>query len=179
MAAGTDVVRWGLRLITAAALAVDAVVHNELVHRYAPNRSGGLSQGQLFRIEAVVALAAAVLLLITARWFAWAVAFAVAASALAAVLLSTEYHVGALGPIPDMYEPIWYGKKTLAAIAEAVGTLSAAAGLAIQFAGHRRRGARHHGAAPTHAEGFGEFSSQPATADPSESAATNFGAPFS
>jgi hypothetical protein len=137
--AGTELISWGLRAITAAALVVDAVLHNDLVHRYAPNQSGGLSQGQLFRIEAVVAVLAALLLLITARWFAWAVAFAVAASALAAVLISTNYDIGAIGPIPDMYEPIWYGKKTLAVIAESIGTGTAIAGFALLRVSRLRR----------------------------------------
>jgi hypothetical protein len=133
----TDLVSWALRVVTAASLVVDAVVHNELVHRYAPNQSGGLSQGQLFRIEAVVAMLAAALVLITARWFAWVIAFAVAASALAAVLISTNYDIGSIGPIPDMYEPIWYGKKTLAASAEAIGAVTALAGLAFRYVGAR------------------------------------------
>jgi hypothetical protein len=135
----TKAISWGLRLITAAALVVDAVVHNSLVHRYAPNQSGGLSQGQLFRIEAVVAILAALLVLITARWFAWAVAFAVGASAFAAVVISTNYDIGSIGPIPDMYEPIWYGKKTLAAIAEATGAATALAGFALRVVAARRR----------------------------------------
>jgi hypothetical protein len=161
--AATELTSWGLRVMTAAALAVDAVVHNDLVHRYAPNRSGGLSQGQMFRIEAVVAILAAALVLVTARWFAWAFAFAVSASALAAVLISTNYDLGSIGPIPDMYEPIWYGKKTLAATAESVGTVSAVAGFALRtWAVRPKRGERHA-----------------ATALPSESAATNFGPPFS
>lgn len=137
--ATTDVISWGLRVVTAAALVVDAVVHNDLYQRYAPNQSGGLSQGQLFRIEAVVAVLAALLLLITARWFAWVIAFAVAASALAAVLISTNYDIGAIGPIPDMYEPIWYGKKEFATIAEAVGTATALAGFALRVVAARRR----------------------------------------
>lgn len=135
----TDVLSWALRVVTAAALVVDAVVHNDLVHRYAPNQSGGLSQGQLFRIEAVVAIVAAVLILITARWFAWALAFVVAASALAAVLISTNYDIGSIGPVPDMYEPIWYGKKTLAAVAEATGAGTALAGFALRLLVARRR----------------------------------------
>jgi hypothetical protein len=130
--AATELIAWGLRVVTAAALVVDAVVHNDLVHRYAPNRSGGLSQGQLFRIEAVVALLAALLVLLTARWFAWAFAFTVSASAVAAVLISTNYDIGSIGPIPDMYEPIWYGKKTLAAVAESVGAAAALAGFALR-----------------------------------------------
>ncbi|HZC74042.1 MAG TPA: hypothetical protein VE442_25365 [Jatrophihabitans sp.] len=117
---------WALRLLTAAALAVDAWVHADLVQRYALNQSGGLSQGDLFKIEAGVASFAALLILLSARRLVWALVFLVAASALAAVLVNANYDIGAIGPVPDMYEPLWYPKKEATAVAEAV-----AAGLAL------------------------------------------------
>lgn len=109
-----------LRLIAAAALAIDAYVHADLVDRYARNQSGGLSQGQLFQIEAGVAALAALLILLFGRRLVWALVLVVSASALAAVMISTNYDIGAIGPIPDMYEPVWYGEKVFAAVAEAV-----------------------------------------------------------
>ena len=120
-----------LRVVTAGALVVDAGIHRQLVSRYDPNTAGALSQGELFRLEAVAALLAATLILATARWGAWLFALLVAGSALGAVLLYRYTDVGALGPLPDMYEPVWYGQKLVAAVAEAVGTLAAGAGLFI------------------------------------------------
>ena len=40
---------WALRLVTAGALAVSAFVHADLADRYQLNRSGGMSQVELFR----------------------------------------------------------------------------------------------------------------------------------
>jgi len=127
--------RWGrllpLRVVTGAALVVDAVVHLQVASRYDANTAGGLSQGDLFRVEAVAALLAAGLLVATGRWVAWLLALLVAGSALGAVLLYANADVGPVGPLPDMYEPVWYGQKLVVALAEAVGTLTAGAGLLI------------------------------------------------
>ena len=121
-------VGWALRWVAAAALAVDAFVHADLAGRYALNQSGGLSQGQLFQIQAGVAAFAALLILLFANRVVWAFVFVVSVSALAAVMISTSYDIGAIGPIPDMYEPIWYGEKVLTAVAEAVAAGISAVG---------------------------------------------------
>lgn len=120
-----------LRLLAAAALAVDAYVHADLAGRYDLNRLHGLSQGQLFLIETAVSGLAALVLMLTGRRLAWLLAFLVAGSALGAVLLYRYYDPGALGPLPDMYEPIWYPEKTLTAVAEGVATVLSAAGLLL------------------------------------------------
>lgn len=118
-----------LSSVVAAGLVVDAVVHLKL----AADRDAigsTVTEGNLFRIEASVALLAAVLVLVLPwRRIAYAIAFVVAASALGAVLLYRYVNVGALGPLPNMYEPVWYGDKTNSAFAELVATVFAAAGL--------------------------------------------------
>ena len=59
-------------------------------------------------------------------------ALAVAASALAAVLLCRYVDVGALGPLPDMYENTWQVPgKLLSAVAEAAAVVLATLGLFI------------------------------------------------
>jgi hypothetical protein len=115
-------VGWTLRVTAAAALAIDAFVHADLVDMYAPYArfQSGISQADLFRIEAGVASLAAVLILLVGHRLVWAFVFVVSASALAAVMISRYYDIGAIGPIPDMYEPAWYGEKMLTAVAEAV-----------------------------------------------------------
>ena len=127
-----------LSFATAAGLAVDAAVHLKL----AADRDaigGTLSEGTLFRIEAAVALLAALLVLVLPwRRTAYVIAFVVAASALGAVVLYRYVNVGSLGPLPNMYEPIWYGDKTNSAIAELVATVVAAAGL-VRTVVFRRR----------------------------------------
>ncbi|MFE0463876.1 hypothetical protein ACFW1A_31935 [Kitasatospora sp. NPDC058965] len=120
-----------LQVLTAVALAVDAALHADLAPGYDPIGSG-LTQGTLFRVEAAVACLAALLVLLAGRrQGAWAFAALVAASALGAVLLYRYVNVGTLGPLPNMYEPAWFPKKTATAIAEAVGTATAVAGLVL------------------------------------------------
>ena len=126
-----------LRLATATALAVDAYVHADLVPRYQPNSSGGLSQGDLFRIEAAFAALAALLLVLTGRRLAWLLALVVAASGVAAVLGYANYDVGSIGPIPDMYEPLWYPEKTLTTVAEACAVAISVLGLVTTTHGRR------------------------------------------
>jgi hypothetical protein len=113
-----------LKAVTAAALAVDAYVHVHLAGQY--DTVGGISQGTLFRIEAVVAGLAALVVLVTNRRRALVLPLLVAASALGAVLLYRYVDVGPLGPLPDMYDPAWFPEKTISAIAEAVATIGAA-----------------------------------------------------
>jgi hypothetical protein len=54
------------------------------------------------------------------------------ASALGGLVLYRYFDPGAaLGPLPDMYEPFWYGEKTLTAFAEAAATIAAIIGCVI------------------------------------------------
>ncbi|HEV2634189.1 MAG TPA: hypothetical protein VGX23_03520 [Actinocrinis sp.] len=119
--------RMFLRVLTAIGLGVDAYVHADLAGQFDGNTgSGGLSQGNLFRIEAAVASLAALLILVHGRRLAAAFALVVAASALAAVLVTRYYDIGAIGPLPDMYDPAWYTEKTVSAIAEAFAVVTSA-----------------------------------------------------
>lgn len=132
--AGLHAWLWLLRLLTVAALATDAYIHAHLAPDYdlVTGGGGGISQGDLFRIEAGFSALAALLLLVAATRLTWAFAFLVLASALGAILLYRYVDVGALGPLPDMYEPVWYTEKTVAASVEAAGTLTALTGLLTQ-----------------------------------------------
>ncbi|MBS2962903.1 hypothetical protein KGA66_07605 [Actinocrinis puniceicyclus] len=121
------------RVVTAAGLAVDAYVHADLASVYDPVRAG-ISQGDLFRVEAAASALAALLVLLSARPLVWAFAFLVAASGLGALLLYRYVDVGALGPLPNMYEPLWFTKKTATAVAEALAAVTALAGLVGSFA---------------------------------------------
>jgi hypothetical protein len=119
------VVRTVLLVVAVAGLAVEAVLHLDLAGNYAAVRTGTVSQAGLFRAEGVVALLAAVLLLVRPRRYSAAIAAVVAGTALAALLAYRYWDVGRLGPIPSMYEPIWYGRKTVTAVAEAAALLAA------------------------------------------------------
>lgn len=131
-------VLFALRVVVSAGLVVDAVVHLHLAGNY-DVVAGGISQGTLFRVESVVSLVVAVLVLVVRRSWADALAFVVAASALLAVLVSTYVHLGAIGPIPDMYEPVWYSEKAFVTIAEAVAAAAALAALVVAFTTRRAR----------------------------------------
>jgi hypothetical protein len=125
-----------LALVVAAGLGVDAYVHWQLAPGFdgiQGTESPHISQGGLFRVEAFMALIAMVLVLLTRHRFGVVVAFLVAAGGLGAVLLYAYVDVGAIGPLPDMYDPIWYPEKTISAIAEAVAAVGALALLTLSF----------------------------------------------
>lgn len=131
---------WALAVVVAVALGIDAVVHLRLASNYQLASPGGIGGGNLFRIEAVAAICAAAYVLLRGSRVAYAVAFVVALGGLAAVILYRYVDVPAVGPIPAMYEPIWFFQKSLSAVAEAVGTVAAALGLLTAGAAARRNG---------------------------------------
>jgi hypothetical protein len=126
---------WMLRSATAAALVIDAVVHLRDAHFY-DVRGHWLSEGGLFRIQAVAALAAALLVLVWPRRASWVPALVIAATAVGAALLFTYVDVGPLAGLPNLYEPSWAPPgKELSATAEGVGALLALAGLLLSRGG--------------------------------------------
>ena len=115
-----------LAFVVATGLGVDAYVHWHL----APGFDGiqgvaspHISQGALFRLESVLALIAMMLVLLTHHRLGAVAAFLIAAGGLGAVLLYGYVDIGGFGPVPDMYDPIWYPEKTISAIAQAVAAL--------------------------------------------------------
>ncbi|GAA2272760.1 MULTISPECIES: hypothetical protein [Kitasatospora] len=120
-----------LQVATAAALAADAYIHADLAPAYDPVGQH-ISQGTLFRVEAAAAsLAALLVLLLGRRRPVWAFAFLVSLTALVCVVLYRYVDVGAIGPLPNMYEPTWFPEKTASAVAVAVGTVTSFAGFRI------------------------------------------------
>jgi len=117
------------RVVITAGLATDAYVHAHLASTYDAVRTRTVSQGDLFRAEAVVAAITAVTVLLWRHRVAVVAAFGVAAGGLSAVLIYRYVNVGAIGPLPSMYEPAWYTDKTVSAIAEAGATLASAIAL--------------------------------------------------
>jgi hypothetical protein len=116
------------RVVAAIGLAVDAYVHWHLAPGYdqiVGHGSPHLSQGQLFRVEAALALVGLLLVLLVPRRWAAAAAFVIAGGGVAAVLVYRYLDLGAFGPVPNMYEPFWYTEKTVSLIAEAVAAVAA------------------------------------------------------
>jgi hypothetical protein len=122
---------WLLAAVAVAGLAVDAYIHFDLAGNYAPIKTSTLSQADLFRAEGVLAILAAVALLARPRRYTALVAGLVAGSALVVLLVYRYYDVHSIGPIPSMYEPVWFREKVVSAIAEAAATLAAAALLVL------------------------------------------------
>ena len=125
---GSKATRLVLTLATAAGLGVDAYVHWQLAPAFdtlTGAASPHFSQGGLFRLEAVLAVIAMLLVLVSRHRFGALVAFLIAAGGLGAVLLYAFVDVGGLGPVPDMYDPVWYGEKTISAVGEAVAAIGA------------------------------------------------------
>ncbi|WP_196776856.1 hypothetical protein [Haloechinothrix halophila] len=107
------------------------MVHFRLASDYQMAFPDGIGGGTVFRIQAVVAVLAAVYVLVRRSRPSFAVAFLIAVSAFGAVLLYRYVDVPQLGPIPAMYEPIWFFEKSLSAVAEGIAALTAVIGVAV------------------------------------------------
>jgi hypothetical protein len=141
--ARSTIISWTLRVGTAAALGIDAAVHWQNASAY-DAVTATLSQGELFRAEAVLAVAVGLLVLLWPRRGSWVAALGVGASALAAVLLYRYVDLGALGPLPNMYENTWQVPgKLLSAYAEGAAIVLAGLGLVVHR-GVLPRGFRSH-----------------------------------
>lgn len=138
-----DLIGLLLRIAIAICLVADAIVHLRLAAGYQQGQPAGIGQGNLFRIEAVVALIVAALVLVRPGRLAYLLAAGVGLSAFVAVVLYRYVNVPALGPIPAMYEPVWFFSKTLSAVAELGAGVLALVGLARlrgERAGRSRQG---------------------------------------
>ncbi|MBT2597234.1 hypothetical protein [Arthrobacter sp. ISL-72] len=120
-----------LRTGIAASLVLSAVIHVQLAPGYQQAAPGSNGQGTLFLIQAGAAILAAVFVLLKNTRTAFAAAAAVGFSSLAAVILYRYVQIPAIGPLPSMYEPVWYAAKVITAVAEATAGGLAVAGLAL------------------------------------------------
>jgi hypothetical protein len=133
-------VRLILRLIAAVGLAIDAGIHAKLAPQY-DAVTAHISQGTLFRIEAGVASLAVVLVLAWRRRAGDLFGLLTAAAGLAALLVYRYVDVGTLGPLPNMYEPVWFTDKVWAVIGQAMAIVSLLALLPLR---RTRRAERSH-----------------------------------
>lgn len=133
---------WATRLLAAAGLGVDAYVHADLADQY-DLVDATISQGDLFRIEAALAALAALLILVWRRFVSDAFAWLVAAGGFALLVIYRYIDVGKLGPFPNMYEPVWFTEKKVAAVAELVTVVTAAILMAVDLVGRHHRRTLH------------------------------------
>lgn len=133
-----------LMIIVVVGLAIDAYVHYHLASAFRHNKTSVLSETDLFRAEATVAVIAGLALLLRPNRYTAGFAFLVAAAGTAAVLVYRYVDIKAFGPIPAMYDPYWApAEKNLSAIAEAVATVAALL-LVVRFQSRTRSGIRLH-----------------------------------
>jgi hypothetical protein len=125
--------RWVLRFAALAALATSGYIHLNLASRY--SFGPAITQGQLFIIQGVVAILIGLWLVIRDSWPSWVAAALLMASSCAAVVISTVHQIPAIGPLPSLYEPVWYTEKTISAFVEGAFVLLVLARFAL-----RRRG---------------------------------------
>ncbi|MCC6270445.1 MAG: hypothetical protein IT190_04150 [Microbacteriaceae bacterium] len=125
------------RIWTALALLVNVYVHFLLAYPFDALVGTLVSQGTLFRIQRVVNILVAILILVLHRWWAGLVAAAVAAGGLALLVVSVyvPLDLSALG-FPVIYEPVWYQNKVIAVVAQAVALVG---GLSVAVLARRRR----------------------------------------
>lgn len=115
----------GLRLVVVVGLVIDAIVHLQLAGTYDLAAPAGIGEGNLFRIEAVAALLVAAAVLLTGSRYAYAAGFLTAGGGLLLLIVYRYFEVPAFGPIPSMYEPLWFGKKTFTAVAQGIAAVAA------------------------------------------------------
>jgi hypothetical protein len=126
-----------LRVLAAAALGVSAYVHLHLAHLFA--YPGTISGTDLFRAQGVVAAVVAVVLLTTGHRWAWVAAALVGLASFGAVMLYRYVDVGAIGPLPNMYDATWAPSpdKLISALVEIALPLLWVVHLAIARTGRR------------------------------------------
>ena len=133
-----------LAVVTAALLGVDAFVHLHYAHSYDQFKSSTMSEGTLFRIQGVVAIVVGLAVLIWPGVLTWILSLLVAGSAVVAVTLYTYVDVGALGPLPDLYEHTWSPPgKVLSAVAELIAAILSIVGLTVALRRRRVRAAAY------------------------------------
>jgi hypothetical protein len=97
-----------VRLLVVVGLAIDAYVHFHLAYQFKYNTNGMISGDWVFRLEATAATVAALLVLVRANRLTYLIAFLVAAAGTFAVVAFSQWNLGKIGPLPTIYEPIWY-----------------------------------------------------------------------
>lgn len=125
-----------LRLLVVIGFAVSALVHLSLAG--SPWVAGGeLTLSALFVADAATLLLVGAWILVRPSPVAWAIAVVAGLSSLLPLLVSTYVRVPGPGPLPALYEPVWYAEKAVAAVAAGVAATGSAVALVLA---RRRRG---------------------------------------
>lgn len=120
-----------LRVLIAVGLAIDAIVHLQTASTYQMAFPGGIGGGTVFRLQAGAAILVGLWVLLRGSRASYLAAAVVAFSAFAAVVLYRYIQIPAIGPLPSMYEPVWFFEKTLSAVAEGAAAVLAVIGFIL------------------------------------------------
>lgn len=132
------------RLLAAAGLAVDAYVHADLAQQY-DGIDATFSQGDLFRAEAALSALAALVVLVWWRFLGDAFGWLVAAGGFALLVVYRYVDVGKLGPLPNMYEPVWFTEKRVVAVAQLVTVVTLGVLMVVDLRDRRHGRYGQHG----------------------------------
>jgi hypothetical protein len=122
------IARWTLTLVALVGLGIDAYIHFDLASSYVGVPSPSfITEYGLFILEACLATAVGLVLLVRQNKLTAGVAALVLGGGAAAVYVYYQFKVGKIGPIPDMSDHTWYPKpkKALSFVAELVGFVAA------------------------------------------------------
>lgn len=115
-----------LRVVAAVALGYSGFLHLQIALERPPLLADGqVTLSGLFVAQAVAAAVVVVWVLARGHLLSWLAFGAVALGSLVALVLSVYVRIPSVGPFPELYEPVWYGDKYLAAGSAAVATVAA------------------------------------------------------
>ena len=125
-----------LRIVVAVLLGINAYIHFVLAVPFIGNAGTLFSQGDLFRLQGILNIVAAVLVIVWRNKISAIVAALIALGGLFAVVASVFFplDMSMLGG-PVIFEPSWYDQKIISTIAQAL----AAALAAVLFVRSRKR----------------------------------------
>ena len=120
--------RWIATGLLAVALIINAVIHLRLAAPFDAVAGTLVSQGDLFRIQAVSNVAAIAVVLLARRRWADALALVIAAGGAALIVVTAlvPLDLTAIG-LPLLFEPAYYPDKTYALVAQLVAVAAATA----------------------------------------------------
>ncbi|WP_298459865.1 hypothetical protein [uncultured Cellulomonas sp.] len=121
-----------LRVLGAITLGFSGYLHLRIALDRPPLFGDGeVTLSGLFVAQAVAAAVVVVWVLVRGDVLAWLAFAAVAAGSLVALLLSVVVRIPSIGPLPVIYEPLWYTDKYLAAISAGLAVVVALVALAL------------------------------------------------
>ena len=124
------------RVVVGVALLAAGWVHLDLASTY-EGIGDRLTVGDLFRLQGVVAVVLGLAVVVLRRRWVLLAATLVGLGSALATTLSVYIRVPPLGPFPELYEPVWYDEKLVAAVTAGVAGVVGSVLLARSVAGGR------------------------------------------